>query len=79
MTSPPRARRRRSDLDIIGRWLFWVALPWLVLAPFRFIHLFWLLLVRTTEEETKVPAKNFYSSRAWQNARVKCFERNKAE
>ncbi|MGI9436057.1 MAG: HNH endonuclease [Geminicoccaceae bacterium] len=72
-------RRRLSNLDIIGRWLFWAALPWCLLAPFRFIQLLWLLLVRTTEEETKAPAKNFYSSRAWQNARVKCLELNMRE
>lgn len=70
---------RRSDLDIVGQWLLFVAIPGLVTAPLRMIRWCWRVM-RGKPRRRRLPGMEpgFYRSRRWQTARIKCFERNKA-
>lgn len=70
---------RRSNLDLLGRWLFFVVIPWLILALPRLIMLVWCLAFRSGEEHARaeVNGRDFYRSRAWRQARVRCIRKNK--
>ena len=69
--------RRRSNVDLIGGWLWFVVFPWLLLAPFRLIRWVWRIMAGRPKRRLLPGQKpHFYRSRAWQTARIKCFERN---
>ena len=68
---------KRSNLDLIGYWLLFVALPWLLLAPIHLISwVWWIMAGRPQRRELPGEKPGFYKSRAWQTERIKCFERN---
>ena len=68
---------KRSNIDLIGRWIFFIALPWLLLALPRL--LLWCLRVMQGKPAHQLhPGEEpgFYKSQRWRTARIKCFERN---
>lgn len=74
------ARRRRSNFDLIGRWLFFFLLPWLVGRLCALIA--WPFLRLWGRKKPKLlPGQKpgFLKSQAWRTARVKCMELNKQQ
>lgn len=74
------ARRRRkealSDFDMLGRWLFFVVVPGLLLALPRLAM--WCIRIMRGNAQKRPPGlvKGFYQSAAWRRLRIQCLERN---
>lgn len=64
---------RRPNLDLIGHWLFFAALPWLLALPFRLARRLW-----RGKPATKKPGevKDFYQTAAYRRARIECMKSN---
>ena len=71
--------KKRPFIELFGHWLLFVVIPWLLLSPFRLIR--WCCRTMRGRPQKRPPAlrPNFYKSRSWQTACVKCFERTKRE
>ena len=73
------ARRRKeklSDLELVGRWLFFVTLPAVLLALPRLVMWCIRIMPGNTQKRTPDQAKCFYQSSAWRRVRIQCLERN---
>ena len=69
--------RRRSDLVLLGEWLFFVLLPKALLGLFRLAA--WPFRRRKKLKLLPGQKPGFLKSQAWRTARVKCMELNKKE
>lgn len=76
------ARHRRkealSDLDMLGRWLFFMVVPSLLLALPRLVLWCFRIMRGNTQKRAPGLTKGFYQSAAWRKARIKCLELNMA-
>ena len=73
-----KPKGKLNDFEMLGRWLFFVVLPWLLLALPRLLLWCFRIMQGHQQKRPLGLAKGFYQSAVWRRVRIECLERNLA-